>query len=335
MGSLLWEASFFSACISFRTHLLIETQRHHGTISMARKRLKELFLLLLALTAVTPYLISYPTKSSTISWRRSSFDPNILKSSSSKLYLSKGLTYHKAQFKEDIYLYENYFYGVTNGIIVESGALDGILYSTSYMFEKLFQWQAVHIEGSSRHYQSLLQNRNQSVNIYAILCNETKLLHYLHRITPSSVDGILEFMEERFVQKFHKMYWLQKNTMARKNYLDEIQCHPFSDLVRNLSLPRVDLWVLDVEGAELNILQGTFPLPIPIDVIMVEIARRDIISKDKDQVIELLEKEGYICQPHQMNEICHRKDFTPSTLANYRQNSLPEKSQQRRNLRSV
>lgn len=62
-----------------------------------------------------------------------------------QIYRSKGNTDHKAQFKEDITLYENYFFGKKNGVIMESGALDGDLYSTSYMFEKHFDWKAIHI----------------------------------------------------------------------------------------------------------------------------------------------------------------------------------------------
>lgn len=61
------------------------------------------------------------------------------------IYRSKGNKDHKAQFKEDITMYEQYFFGKKDGIIMESGALDGNLYSTSYMFEKHFDWKAIHI----------------------------------------------------------------------------------------------------------------------------------------------------------------------------------------------
>lgn len=288
------------------------------------------------LSSVTCLLIAYPSNktSSTYSWSQSySYNPPAsLTDPTSQLYRSKGNRYHKAQFKEDIYLYENYFYGITNGIIMESGALDGMLYSTSYMFEHLFSWQTIHIEGNYKHYLSLRQNRNSSINIHAILCNETRKLHYLHRISPSAVDGVLEFMEEKFIQKNHKMYWLKKNTSARVDYIDEIECVPMSELLQTLRVPRVDLWVLDVEGAEYNILQGTFPTKIPINVIMVEIARRDLVSKDKDLVIQLLEGHGYRCMTHQMNEICHRSDFRPSTLEGYlnlSKESLPPRFRRR------
>ena len=51
----------------------------------------------------------------------------------------------RAQDQEDIWLYENWFYGVERGIIMESGALNGIIFSTSYMFEKFANWTAIHV----------------------------------------------------------------------------------------------------------------------------------------------------------------------------------------------
>ncbi len=51
----------------------------------------------------------------------------------------------RAQDQEDIWLYENWFYGMKNGIIMESGALDGILYSNSLMFESFANWTAIHV----------------------------------------------------------------------------------------------------------------------------------------------------------------------------------------------
>jgi hypothetical protein len=51
----------------------------------------------------------------------------------------------RAQDMEDVWLYENWFYGIKNGIIIESGALDGMLFSTSYMYETFANWTAIHV----------------------------------------------------------------------------------------------------------------------------------------------------------------------------------------------
>ena len=53
--------------------------------------------------------------------------------------------YAHAQDQEDVWLYENWFYGMKEGVIMESGALDGKLFSTSYMFEKFSNWTALHV----------------------------------------------------------------------------------------------------------------------------------------------------------------------------------------------
>ena len=42
-------------------------------------------------------------------------------------------------------LYENIFFGLSNGIIIESGAVDGVLFSTSLLFERFANWTSIHI----------------------------------------------------------------------------------------------------------------------------------------------------------------------------------------------
>lgn len=55
------------------------------------------------------------------------------------------LEYSLAQDQEDVWLYENWFYGMREGVIMESGALDGILFSTSSFFEEFAGWTAIHV----------------------------------------------------------------------------------------------------------------------------------------------------------------------------------------------
>ncbi len=54
-------------------------------------------------------------------------------------------TVARAQDQEDVWLYENWFYGMEGGVIMESGALNGILFSTSFMFEYFANWTAIHV----------------------------------------------------------------------------------------------------------------------------------------------------------------------------------------------
>ena len=51
----------------------------------------------------------------------------------------------QGQDQEDVWLYENWFYGMERGVIMESGALNGILFSNSFMFEMFANWTAIHV----------------------------------------------------------------------------------------------------------------------------------------------------------------------------------------------
>ena len=51
-----------------------------------------------------------------------------------------------SQCQEDIYLNENIFKNKKNGVYIELGALDGILYSNTKFFEDSLNWKGILIE---------------------------------------------------------------------------------------------------------------------------------------------------------------------------------------------
>ena len=65
----------------------------------------------------------------------------------------------KGQSLEDAFVYEKFFFGYTNGIIVESGALDGVKFSNTFLFDKFANWTAIHVEADPDSYAQLTQNR--------------------------------------------------------------------------------------------------------------------------------------------------------------------------------
>lgn len=238
------------------------------------------------------------------------YDPEL---ASNMKYAERARKYRRAQMGEDMYLYEHFFYGKKNGVMVESGALDGMLYSTTLMFEHYFDWLGVHIEGNIGHYKELIINRPDSVNINAALSNETKTYHYLSHKKPSPVDGIIEFMDEPSIKRFHKMYALRRSDPeAAKEYLTEVHGLPFKVISHELHIKHIDCWVLDVEGGELAVLQGVDFDTLTIDVIIVETMKRLMVSAVKNDVIDFLSSKGYTCETFLNNEACWRPGFVRS-----------------------
>lgn len=76
-------------------------------------------------------------------WRQPGvFDPEFTKAIAKD---SSWKEFSHAQDQEDIWLFENWFYGMKEGLIMESGALNGILFSTTFMFEHAANWTALHV----------------------------------------------------------------------------------------------------------------------------------------------------------------------------------------------
>ena len=218
--------------------------------------------------------------------------------------------YAQAQDQEDIWLYENWFFGMRNGVIMESGALNGILFSTSYMFEKFANWSAIHVEADPENYSNLKVNREHALNIHGALCSEPRLLHYSSQgVLP--VRGFVEFMTPSFLKKWHgKVY----RNITKLTDLPTVQCIPVKKLLNVLNVRHIDLWVLDTEGAEESVLKGTDFHNVHINVVAMECDQHDI-AKNKRKT-DILEKYDFECHLIERNCMCKHKDYQPHTSPN-------------------
>lgn len=229
----------------------------------------------------------------------------------SQALMNKGGGYTKvsrAQDKEDIWLYENWFYGKERGVIVESGALDGMMYSTTHMFEKWAEWTSVHIEADPRNYFKLIRQREKSININAALCGEPKLLHYTND-DGGQIQGFVEFMSPSFIRKWHKGIHKGKTKIED---LPTVQCVQMKKIMHEMNVKHIDIWILDVEGAEQSVLEGTDFDKLDISTVVMECDHHD---EEKDQKKrDILEANGFECQEVERNCFCKHVSFTPSTM---------------------
>ena len=95
----------------------------------------------------------------------------------------------------DVYMYEKWFYGMENGVIVESG-VDGVLFSNSYLFERFLRWTSILIEADSINYRAMVTNRPKAINIHAALCNATTFTTFHCFEQGSCCSGIVELSSD-------------------------------------------------------------------------------------------------------------------------------------------
>ena len=102
-------------------------------------------------------------------------------------------------------------------------------------------------------------------------------------------DGVVEWMDAALLRQYHGE--LVENR-SRVDELPTLWCAPISALLRQHCVSHVDWWVLDVEGAELDVLRGVDWARVSVDVIVVE---EDGRQPDKDAAVRsLLAAAGFI-----------------------------------------
>lgn len=239
-------------------------------------------------------------------WRTVAIDSEILAQDTSTDYLSTQLA--KAQDNEDIMIYENLFYGKANGLIIESGAMDGKMLSLSWFFEKYANWTTINIEGDPSNYRFLKENRPDSLNIFTPLCSHPQNLHYTDGLGNMNMRGYIEFMDPGFIEKYFRQIVLNKTVMSD---LAVMRCSTMKGLLRTLAVKHVDVWILDVEGAELSVLQGTDFHEVQFEAIVMEC---DGINPEKDkEKKKYLRYYGFQCDQIQRNCFCSHKSFVASS----------------------
>ena len=171
-----------------------------------------------------------------------------------------------SQLGEDKILNEKYFKGKRNGFFIELGAMNGVTYSNTLFFEKELEWSGVLIEPQNYMYEELIRNRPNCYNFnYAI--SEVKgdvLFRGTH-----AIGGIDSSMTEH-----HKEIWNLEDSYYVKS-------KPIKDVLKDVPIKEVDLFSIDVEGGELEVLK-TFDWNIPVKVVLIEIQEHD---HDKDNEI--------------------------------------------------
>lgn len=209
-------------------------------------------------------------------------------------HLDPGAKSHShSQGYEDVFLYEYYFQGLRGGRYVELGALDGVFLSNTKMYQDAFGWGGVLIEANPANVKQLLQNRPGPPTNHLIgmaVCKESNgTLRF--KGNGGGVGGAVDTMAEAHMQRW--------NADAQEF---SIPCKPIGEMLREAGVKAVDLFSLDVEGAELAVLE-TMDWAIPVCVFIIELDRQ---SPTKDEGVRaLLRRQGYVKSKMDPNLLCH------------------------------
>lgn len=177
-----------------------------------------------------------------------------------------------------------FFKNYCNGVYVELGALDGLTYSNTYVFNKGLDWKGILIELSPSNFESLKRNRlNEIAIINAAVCETNQTVHY---VESGAVGAVWEFT----TAQFRNSWWGSEKTIQNAM---PIQCLPLRDIFSKIDLFFfADIFSLDVEGAELEVLYSIDFNATAFGVILIESGG---INVTKNLAVrDFLSMNGYI-----------------------------------------
>ena len=162
-----------------------------------------------------------------------------------------------SQLGEDQHIYKKYFSGLRNGTFLEMGALDGVLYSNTKMFEDLLGWSGVLIEPIPDAFAKLQKNRpGCKLFQVAVSPHEGTLDMYS--------QGAVSSVKETTTQTFFDFWHAGRNIQVL-----QVPSRRLDSILHEAGVKRIDFWSLDVEGSELDVLQ-TMDWSIPVYLLCIE-----------------------------------------------------------------
>jgi FkbM family methyltransferase len=173
----------------------------------------------------------------------------------------------------DQILYERYFSNKMNGISIEAGAFDGIFENSTYFFNKNFNWKTINIEPLPHIYKNLVKNRisNNDINLNIALSDKNGsdiiTVYNMYNYGINNTNASLKHLEQ------HKLY-LKNNSIDFQEF--NVITKTYKILIEELKITELDLFVLDVEGFETNVIDGMIDCDILPKVFVIEHGHRDI-----------------------------------------------------------
>jgi FkbM family methyltransferase len=167
----------------------------------------------------------------------------------------------------DQFIYERYYSASKNpGVFIECGAFDGLTECSCKFFEETLGWKGYNIEPLPWLYDTLCQNRPESINCNYALSTHSNKARFQAVDHPefglNCTNGSLNHCES------HKKILKQMKVSFKEV---EVQCITWSRFIEEQNIQHIDLMVLDIEGHELEVLKTLNRTMVLPDLFCIEV----------------------------------------------------------------
>lgn len=176
-----------------------------------------------------------------------------------------------------------------DGIFLEMGAIDGVLYSNTKFFQDTLGWNGILIEPNPVQFGKLLYNRPLCKNYEAVVSDipeEVEFRYFLENM--SAISGVKDTLPPAFLPAwFDNPEYSQFQQSTKK-----IKTCTLTDIIKDSKVDHIDFFSLDVEGHELHVLKS-FDFSVPIGLILIE--NNSEKQNEMAECDSILETKGYTC----------------------------------------
>ena len=178
------------------------------------------------------------------------------------------------QNNEDVKIWRRFFRQKQHEdlLFVEMGALDGIKFSNTAVFEYCYGWKGILIEPNFKSYVQAARNRPCLHTVWAAVC-------------PRKYQSHAYFSDKAGTSK------IISNNISYPSYLgSRVPCRTLSSIFADHEINHIDFFSLDVEGAELYAIRSIDFSKVTISVLIIE---RNELKKDEsvESSVKLAEVE--------------------------------------------
>lgn len=197
-----------------------------------------------------------------------------------------------SQLGEDLFIYQNLINQKReDGTYLELGAWDGLVYSNTKFFQDTLSFNGVLIEPIQSTYTRLTQNRPKDFCVNAAVTQEEGTATYLG---DQPTAGISKTISDHMRSANHK-----------NSHQYTVTTEPLSNILSRAEVNYLDMFFLDVEGGEYEVLKS-MNWEIPVYIVCIEL---DGTNEEKDKRCrDLLVDQGFFL----MRRLCSNEFWVNS-----------------------
>jgi FkbM family methyltransferase len=179
--------------------------------------------------------------------------------------------HYNGQLLLDKVLHEKYFLNKKNGTFIECGAFDGVIESNTLFFYENLDWRGYNIEPVPKIFEALKNNRKEDKNLNLALSNIDGISIFTQAIAADVPfydghfgNGSLQHTNDHLLELYNRRCKFEKY---------EVETITISTFYKKFKIDKqVDLFILDVEGHEAEVLSLLYEIDknIAPNIIAVE-----------------------------------------------------------------